>query len=69
MAPAEEALQEQELLRVAPPRPATPTKRKRAAVKPEMNRQERLISTAYLAMIVLVVPFLAVTGLVAWLSA
>jgi hypothetical protein len=39
------------------------------AAKPEMNRQERVISTAYLVMIALIVAFLAVTGLVGWLGA
>ena len=39
------------------------------AAKPEMNRQERVISTAYLVMIAPIVAFLAVTGLVAWLGA
>ncbi len=42
---------------------------KRVAARPEMNRQERLTSTAYLAMIALIVAFLVVTGLVAWLGA
>ena len=39
------------------------------AAKPEMNRQERVISAAYLVIIALIVAFLAVTGLVAWLGA
>jgi hypothetical protein len=39
------------------------------AAKPEMNRQERVISTAYLVMVALIVAFLAVTGLAAWLGA
>jgi hypothetical protein len=33
------------------------------AAKPEMNRQDRVISTANLVMIALIVAFLAVTGL------
>jgi hypothetical protein len=37
--------------------------------KPDINRQERAISTAYLVMIALIVAFLAATGLVAWLGA
>jgi hypothetical protein len=37
--------------------------------KPEMNRQERAILTAYLVMTALIVAFLAVTGLVASLWA
>lgn len=44
-------------------------KRRLPAAKPEMNRQERVISTAYLVMIALMVAFLAVTGLVASLGA
>jgi hypothetical protein len=40
-----------------------------APAKPEINRQERVNFTAYLVMIGLVVVFLAVTGLVAWLGA
>jgi hypothetical protein len=42
---------------------------KRAPARPEMNRQERLSSAAYVAMIALIVAFLVVTGLVAWLGA
>jgi hypothetical protein len=41
----------------------------RAPARPEMNRQERLTSAAYVAMIALIVAFLVVTGLVAWLGA
>jgi hypothetical protein len=48
---------------------AQPKPRKLPAAKPEMNRQERVISSAYLVMIALIVAFLAVTGLVAWLGA
>jgi hypothetical protein len=48
---------------------AEPKPRKLPAAKPEMNRQERVISNAYLAMIALIVAFLATTGLVAWLGA
>jgi hypothetical protein len=69
MAPANETLLEQTLAPVAlpQPQPAATRPRKLAAAKPEMNRQERLISSAYLVMFVLVVAFLAVTGLVALL--
>jgi hypothetical protein len=45
-----------------------PKRRRLAASKLVLNRRERLISTAYLAMIVIVVAFLTVTGLVAWLG-
>jgi hypothetical protein len=48
---------------------AQPKPRRLPAAKPEMNRQERVISTAYLVMIALIPAFLAVTGLVAWLGA
>jgi hypothetical protein len=69
MAPADETLLEQTPARVAlpQPRPAATRPRKLAAARPEMNRQERLISTAYLVMFALVAAFLAVTGLVALL--
>lgn len=42
---------------------------KRAPARPQMNRKERLSSAAYLAMIALIVAFLVVTSLVAWLGA
>jgi hypothetical protein len=48
---------------------AQPKPRKLAAAQPEMNRQERVIFTAYLVMIALIVAFVAVAGLVAWLAA
>lgn len=48
---------------------AQPEPRKLAAAKPEMNRREKVIFTAYLVMIVLVAAFLAVAGFVAWLAA
>jgi hypothetical protein len=51
-------------LRLAQPKP-----RRLPAAKPEMNRQERVISTAYLVIVALIVAFLAVTGLVASLGA
>jgi hypothetical protein len=41
----------------------------RTPARPEMNRQERLTSAAYVAMIALIAAFLAVTGLVAALGA
>jgi hypothetical protein len=48
---------------------AQPKPRKLPTAKPEMNRQERVISNAYLVMIALIVAFQAATGLVAWLGA
>ena len=48
---------------------AHPKPRKVPAAKPEINRQERVISTAYLAMIVMIVAFPALTGLAARLGA
>jgi hypothetical protein len=42
---------------------------KLAPAQPMMNRQERVTFTAYLVMIALIVTFLAVMGLVAWLGA
>jgi hypothetical protein len=48
---------------------AQPKPRRLPAAKPEMNRQERVISTAYLVIVALIVAFLAVTGLVASLGA
>jgi hypothetical protein len=53
---------------VATPQPAPPKPRRLAASKLVLNRRERLISTAYLAMIVIVVAFLTATGLMAWLG-
>jgi hypothetical protein len=50
-------------LQLVPPKP-----RRLAAAKPELNRQERLISAAYLAMLVIVVAFLTVTGVLALLG-
>jgi hypothetical protein len=47
---------------------AQPKPRKLTAAKPEINRQERVIPTAYLVMLALIMAFLAVTGLVAWLG-
>jgi hypothetical protein len=41
---------------------------KRTPARPEMNRLERLTSAAYVAMIALIVAFLAVAGLVASLG-
>jgi hypothetical protein len=48
---------------------AQPKPRRLPAAKPEMNRQERVISTAYLVIIALILAFLAVTGVVALLGA
>jgi hypothetical protein len=50
---------------VAPSQPAPAKLRKPAAAKPEMNRQERVIFTVYVAMIVMIAVFLAVVGLAA----
>jgi hypothetical protein len=50
-------------------RPAQAKPLKLGPAKPEMNRQERASFTAYLVMIGLIVAFLAVAGLVAWLGA
>jgi hypothetical protein len=43
--------------------------RRLPAAKPGLNRQERVISSAYLVMIALILAFLAVTGVVALLGA
>jgi hypothetical protein len=69
MAPADETLLEQTPAPVALPQPHAVAHRppKLVAAKPELNRQERLISSAYLVMFALVLAFLAVTGLVALL--
>jgi hypothetical protein len=69
MAAADETLLEQTPVPLAlpQPRPAVRRPRKLAAAKPEINRRERLISSAYLVVFVLLVAFLAVTGLVALL--
>jgi hypothetical protein len=69
MAPANETLLEQTPAPIArpQPQPAATKPRKLAAAKPELNRQERLVSSAYLVMFVLLLAFLAVTGLVALL--
>jgi hypothetical protein len=69
MAHADETLLQQTPAGVAlpQPQPAATRPRKLAAAKPETNRQERLISSAYLVMFGLVLAFLAVTGLVALL--
>jgi hypothetical protein len=48
---------------------AQPKPRRLPAAKPEMNRQERVIATAYLVIVALILAFLAVTGLVALLGA
>jgi hypothetical protein len=54
---------------VAPSRPAPAKPRKPAAARPEMNRQERVIFTVYVGMIVMIVAFLAAAGIAAWLGA
>jgi hypothetical protein len=68
MATVDRALLERTLAPRTALRPAPPKPRKPAATKPELNRQERVISAAYLAMIVTIVAFMAATGLVAWLG-
>jgi hypothetical protein len=69
MAAADETLLKQipAPLALPQPQPATARPRKLAAAKPEINRRERLISSAYLLMFGLVLAFLAATGLVALL--
>ena len=55
----------------APPpplQPAPPEPQETAPTNRGLNRQERIISSAYLAMFVIIVAFLAVTGLLAWLG-
>jgi hypothetical protein len=54
---------------IAERRQAPPRARKRMATTPDLNRRERVISDAYLAMFVIVVAFLVVVALVAWLGA
>jgi hypothetical protein len=54
---------------VAPSRSAPAKARKPASAVPEMNRQERVIFTVYVGMIVMIVAFLAVAGMAAWLGA
>ena len=57
-------------------RVATRTSRRRfweritpeAVLKPDMNRQERVIVTAYIAMAVLIAAFVVATGLAWWLG-
>jgi hypothetical protein len=67
MAPPGETSLDQEPAPAAPP--VTPKAPKLVAAEPGANRVERQISTAYLAMVALIVAFLAVSGLVASLSA
>jgi hypothetical protein len=66
---ANEMLLRQESVPVAPSRPAPAKARKPAAARPEMNRQERVIFTVYVGMIVMIVAFLAAAGMAAWLGA
>jgi hypothetical protein len=51
-----------------PERVARPGVRSDAAARPGMNRQERVIFTVYVVLAVLVVLFLAATGLLWWLG-
>lgn len=50
-------------------RAAHPGLRDEAAARPKMNRQERAIFSAYVVMGILIVLFLAATGVVRWLGA
>jgi hypothetical protein len=55
----------------APPpplQPAPPKPQETAPTNRGLNRQERVISSAYLVMFVITLAFLAVTGLLAWLG-
>jgi hypothetical protein len=54
--------------RPLPLQPAPPNARKLAATSPELTRQDRIISSTYLAMFAITVAFLALTGLVALLG-
>jgi hypothetical protein len=54
---------------VPPSEPATAKPRKPAVASPGMTRQERVIFTMYVAMIVVIFAFLAAVGLVAALGA
>jgi hypothetical protein len=54
---------------VAPSQPAPAKPRKPAVAGPEMDRQERVIFTAYVAMIGVMVAFLVAVGLAAALGA
>jgi hypothetical protein len=66
---ADQSLPTQAPAHVAPFSLTQAKPRKLAAAKPELSRQERVIFTAYLVMIALIVAFLAVAGLGAWLAA
>jgi hypothetical protein len=69
MATADETLLRHAPASVAQRQQPPPRARKRWATTPELNRQERVITDAYLAMFVIVVAFLVVVALVAWLGA
>jgi hypothetical protein len=47
---------------IRPPRPLSP------AIRPEINRQERVIFTTYVLLAILVGLFLAVSGVMWWLA-
>jgi hypothetical protein len=64
---ANETLLGQASVPVAPSQPAPAKLRRPGTARPEMNRQERVIFSVYVAMIVMIVAFLAVVGLVAGL--
>jgi hypothetical protein len=58
-------------VQLVPPKPqetAPPKPQETAPTNRGLNRQERVISSAYLVMFVITVAFLAVTGLLAWLG-
>jgi hypothetical protein len=69
MESATQTLPDREPAAVAGSPMAQPRARKVARPKPELTRQERLASAAYLAMIALIVAFLAVAALLGSLGA
>jgi hypothetical protein len=68
MEAADKASLDRALGRPLPLQPVAAKTRKLAATSPELTRQERIISSAYLAMFAITVAFLALTGLVALLG-
>ena len=69
MRTADETLLEHAPASAAARRQTPPKARTRATTKPELNRHERVISDAYLAMFVIIVAFLGAVALEAWLGA
>ena len=51
-----------------PERAGRPSARTDAATRPGMNRQERVVFTVYVVLAILVVLFVAATGLLWWLG-